>query len=100
MSTLARKDTEGRIIAWECIGCGKVEAPQPCIGVCQDRKTEFVYADDYDRAVEELRQTQDALTALRALARQMAHTRPREGQWEQALRHFQVRAADILSNLK
>jgi hypothetical protein len=24
--------------AWQCIGCGKIEAPQACIGVCQDRK--------------------------------------------------------------
>jgi hypothetical protein len=21
--------------AWQCIGCGKIEAPQTCIGVCQ-----------------------------------------------------------------
>jgi len=27
--------------AWQCIGCGRVELPQPCIGVCQDRKVRF-----------------------------------------------------------
>jgi uracil-DNA glycosylase len=24
--------------AWQCVGCGKIEAPQTCIGICQDRK--------------------------------------------------------------
>ena len=26
------------IQAWQCIGCGKIEAPQTCVGVCRDRK--------------------------------------------------------------
>ena len=30
--------------AWQCIGCGRIEAPQPCLGICEDRKVEFVYA--------------------------------------------------------
>jgi len=25
-----------RLNAWQCIGCGKIEAPQNCIGVCRD----------------------------------------------------------------
>ncbi|HMT38900.1 MAG TPA: hypothetical protein PKD02_09455, partial [Thermomonas sp.] len=35
------------IEGWRCIGCGKVEATRPCIGVCQDRKVELVAAEDY-----------------------------------------------------
>jgi len=30
--------------AWQCIGCGKIDAPQTCIGICQDCRVEFVYA--------------------------------------------------------
>ena len=30
------------IQAWQCIGCGKIEAPQLCIGVCRDRKVLFI----------------------------------------------------------
>ena len=30
------------IDAWQCIGCGKIEAPQTCIGVCRDRKVYFI----------------------------------------------------------
>ena len=39
-----------RVKAWQCIGCGKIEAPQTCIGVCQDRKVEFVYASEHEEA--------------------------------------------------
>ena len=40
-----------RVTAWQCIGCGRIEGSQPCIGVCQDRKVDFVYASDYDEAL-------------------------------------------------
>jgi hypothetical protein len=43
--------TTERIKAWQCIGCGKIDAHQPCIGVCQDQKVDLVYAYDYDRAL-------------------------------------------------
>ncbi|HEY0915894.1 MAG TPA: hypothetical protein VGE22_13565, partial [Solimonas sp.] len=35
------------IEGWRCIGCGKVEAPRPCIGVCTDKRVELVLAEDY-----------------------------------------------------
>ncbi|TXH65169.1 MAG: hypothetical protein E6Q81_02515 [Thermomonas sp.] len=59
-----------RIQGWRCIGCGKVDAPQPCIGVCQDRRFELVAAADYDA----LRQRVQALEAALSL---IAHTTPR-----------------------
>ena len=59
-----------RIQGWRCIGCGKVDAPRPCIGVCQDRPVELVQAGDYDalraRAEE-----------LEAFAKLIAHLTPR-----------------------
>lgn len=54
---------------WRCIGCGKVDAPQPCIGVCQDRPFRFVAAD----AHEALERRVAALEAVLAL---IAHTTP------------------------
>ena len=27
--------------AWQCIGCGRIEAPQTCIGICEDCKVEL-----------------------------------------------------------
>lgn len=44
--------------AWQCIGCGKIEAPQTCIGVCRDQRVEFVYSSDYEDLLVQLRATQ------------------------------------------
>ena len=59
-----------RIQGWRCIGCGKIDAPQPCIGVCQDRRFELVAATDYDA----LRMRVQALEGALAL---IARTPPR-----------------------
>ena len=48
------EDEAERIAAWQCIGCGRIEGPQPCVGVCQDRKVTFVSADAYDAALARL----------------------------------------------
>ena len=42
------------INAWQCIGCGKIEAPQTCIGVCQDRKVQLVPLDEHEAALAEI----------------------------------------------
>ena len=60
-----------RIQGWRCIGCGKVDAPRPCIGVCQDRRIELVDAADYDA----LRTRVQALEGALAL---IANVTPRE----------------------
>ena len=75
--------------AWQCIGCGKIEAPQTCVGICQDRKIEMVYAHEHREAMAG---TQAALLELRALVRQLATTTPRAGEWERSYRALQERA--------
>ena len=50
--------------AWQCIGCGKIEAPQTCIGVCQDRKVEFVYAFEHEEALAQLKVARQQAEAL------------------------------------
>ncbi|HEX6005035.1 MAG TPA: hypothetical protein VFZ14_13690 [Burkholderiales bacterium] len=88
-----------RMTAWQCIGCGRIEAPQPCIGVCQDRKVEFVYAGDYDETLAELGRVRDQTDALAAFVRQIAHTTPRAGEWEHTYRALQERARRLLERL-
>ena len=78
-----------RITAWQCIGCGRIEGAQPCIGICQDRKAEFVAAADYDRLAAEA-------AALRKVAREIATITPRQGEWERSYRALQARARRIL----
>ena len=71
-----------RMRAWQCIGCGRLEADSSCIGICQDRPVDLVYASDY--------------AELEALVRQLAVTSPREGQWERTYRAMQQRARALL----
>lgn len=79
-----------RVNVWQCIGCGKIEAPQPCIGVCRDRKAELVYAADYDTLAAQAE-------ALAAIVRQIATITPREGEWERSYKVLQARARVMLA---
>ncbi|MGO4870488.1 MAG: hypothetical protein ACLPGW_07720 [Roseiarcus sp.] len=78
--------------AWQCIGCGRIEAPQPCIGVCQDRKVQFVYAHEHEEALALARRAEQQAEILRSLVRKLAFTTPREGEWEQCYRALQNEA--------
>lgn len=84
--------------AWQCIGCGKVEAPQTCIGVCQDRKVEFVHAFEHDALVEQLEATRRRVAALEAVVRRLAFTAPRAGEWESSWRALQSQARRALTS--
>jgi hypothetical protein len=69
--------------AWQCIGCGHLESSQPCIGICEDRPVELVYAWQLEEAL--------------ALLRQLAWSKPREGEWERSFRDLQARARKLLA---
>ena len=109
------------ISAWQCIGCGRIEAPQTCIGVCQDRRVELVYASDYavvEAALEATRAELHAAQAARdeaqrradetggerqrlhALVHRLAFSRPRDGEWERSYRAFQGQARDYLLRVR
>ena len=83
--------------AWQCIGCGKIDAPQNCIGVCQDRKVELVYAFEYEEVQAQADRARDRANALEAVVRQIAYTRPRNGEWERSFRALQAQARRALS---
>jgi hypothetical protein len=85
--------------AWQCIGCGKLDGPQDCIGICQDRKVELVYASDYDELSKQLAVVQADIAALAAQMRQIANTTPRNGEWERSYRALQDRARHALEVL-
>ena len=86
-----------------CIGCGKVEVPRPCIGICQDRVCELVSAADYDDAAAQVVATRREADALKALVRRFAWATPRDGEWERSYRALQAevrRAVDSLADDK
>jgi hypothetical protein len=78
-----------RVEVWQCIGCGKIEAPQPCIGVCRDRKTQLVYAEEYDALAAQLE-------VFRGVLRQIATITPREGECLRSWLALQRRARAAL----
>src|SRR3546814_4800332 len=64
------------IIAWQCIGCGKLEAPQTCIGVCEDRKVELLPAHHHAEAIAQLDDARNALAQWHNLAHRLLQTTP------------------------
>ena len=81
------------LTAWQCIGCGRLEGPKPCIGVCQDRKVELVLAKDYEAALARAQAAESAL----GLARKLARTNPRAERWREAYLAFQEEARRLLA---
>ena len=79
------------VVLWQCIGCGKLERTESCVGVCQDRKVEMVYAVDHADAL--LR-----IEALEEFVHKLAHVTPREGQWESTYRALQAEARTVLGD--
>ena len=88
-----------RVTVWQCIGCGKIEGPQPCIGVCEDRKVEFVYAFLHDEVIAQAGLIRQHAKALEVLVRRLACTTPRDGEWERSYRALQNQARRILAAL-
>ena len=86
------------IVAWQCIGCGRLEAPQNCIGVCQDRKVELVSAWDHAEALVALEEANERVAALEAILRKLAHVTPREDAWKASYLSLQGDARKLLEN--
>jgi len=83
--------------AWQCIGCGRIEAAQNCIGICEDRKVQFVYASEHQHAQAELAAARARLDDLLGFARRLAWTTPRAGEWEHSYRALQQEARRLLA---
>lgn len=78
-----------RIQGWRCIGCGKVDAPRPCVGICQDRRVELVDAADYDALQARVGELEAALALI-------ARVTPREGALMASWLALQARARRLL----
>jgi hypothetical protein len=85
--------------AWRCIGCGRIEAPAPCIGVCEDRKVRLVLAADHEAALARLSEAKAAAAALEGVVRRLATTKPRAGAWERSYKALQAEAERALTGL-
>ena len=84
------------IDAFQCMGCGRIDAPRECIGICQDRAMRIVAAADYLAAAERAEAAEREREALKELVRQVAHVRPADGRWQDTFEAFQARARALL----
>lgn len=88
------------ITAWQCIGCGKIEAPQPCIGVCRDRKVLLVSLDEHKQALDQVQQLLSHLDAMHGVVSRLAHSTPRPGHWEKSWLALQDTARATLAAIE
>ena len=82
--------------AFQCIGCGKIDGPQNCVGVCQDRRVELVYAAEYEALQKQLDAANSVIERLSAQMREIVNTTPRNAEWERSYRALQARAQRAL----
>lgn len=87
------------IQAWQCIGCGRIEAPQPCIGVCKDRKVFFIGRDEHERALADAAALREQLAKARAKLQRFALAKPNPGQWERSWTALQAELREALALL-
>jgi hypothetical protein len=72
--------TAGEVVTtWACDSCGRIEAPQPCIGVCIRPETPMIDAAEHDAVIAEAEAVQRALEQLAPPLRLLAWTAPRPG---------------------
>lgn len=78
---------------WQCIGCGRIEEPRECVGVCQFARIDVVHAWQHEQALGEERAR---WAGLERLAHRLAHATPRAGEWERGYRALQEEARRLL----
>ncbi|HEX3123069.1 MAG TPA: hypothetical protein VHQ21_07170 [Rhodanobacteraceae bacterium] len=88
------------ILAWQCVGCGKIEAPQPCIGVCRDRKILMVSKDEHDAVAAQLEHARSLVRIAIDMLGRVAHSTPKQGQWERSYRVLQEQARASIATLE
>jgi hypothetical protein len=88
------------IDGWRCIGCGRVEASRPCIGICQDRRARLVELDALVAAIEHAEALAANASALAAFVRIVASTRAKVGSEEATLAALRSRAQALIATVK
>jgi len=66
--------------AWGCPACGRIDAPQPCLGVCVRRPVLMADAAEARELESEAARQADVEASLASVVTLVAHVRPRAGQ--------------------
>jgi hypothetical protein len=81
--------------AWGCLECGRVDAPQPCLGLCTRTPQAMVQADGHRLVLADVETANAEAEALEPVVRQVAWATARPGRepaTERALRDAAARA--------
>jgi hypothetical protein len=83
------------VTTWECTTCGRVEAPQECIGVCVRPELRMVAATEHGELVSRAEAVTRQLDRLAVPLRQLAWTTPGRERWRDTAQavHAAARAA-------
>lgn len=84
--------------AWGCPKCGRIDAPQPCLGVCIRRPVLMQDASAYRVLTHEADLAAGCDRELSALARLLLHVRPRAGQEERSWAALRAQAQALLND--
>jgi hypothetical protein len=87
------------IQAWGCPRCGRVEAPQPCIGVCIFRPRAVADVREYRRLAPRVEQAVTGDEALSGVARLISTVSPRPGREGATLAALRDRARHALDQM-
>ena len=68
-----------------------MDAPRPCIGVCQDKRVELVLAEDYAELAWRVQQLEEALALI-------ARTTPKPDRLDASWQALQARARALLGS--
>lgn len=93
---VALATTPEPVVAWWCPGCGGLDAPAPCIGVCARRPAQWATLHALNRlrasAADRLEEERRLAGAVRAIA----FTHPRTGQESRHRQALREQAARVL----
>jgi hypothetical protein len=88
-----------KMVAELCIGCGRVAASRPCVGICQDRRTRSVELENFVAALERAENSEARASSLASFARLIAMTHAKPGGAEATPNALQTRARAVLASV-
>ena len=87
------------IPVWQCIGCGRIEMPQTCIGVCRDRKVFLIGREAHEQALAQIARLEGLLSTTRSQLLRFARCRPRAGEADKTFAALQQQLRTLIAEL-
>jgi hypothetical protein len=94
-----------RLSALFCIGCGRIDVLEPCVGACDERLVDLVLAKDHDEARAQIGKAVQHVAMLRELLLQLVSKMPEPSapiptDWAETHRTVQEQARSVLHEIE